>query len=257
MPGPASSSKGGASAQRRFYEDAYAPSPHGELYARWRTLGAQAKASHVERLLAEAGLHPETTLDVGCGDGVLLAELAERRIGRSLSGVELSQAAVAIARSRELAGIEEIVSFDGSRLPFDDASFDLAVLSHVLEHVPDPVGLLTESARVARAVIVEVPLEANAAARREAARGKSTAAGHLRRLDRAEVRRSVEDAALEIAAELTDPLTLRVQLFFADTPAARARALVKAAVRRTVYAVSPRLAERLFTVHYACLVLRP
>ena len=42
-----------------------------------------------------------------------------------------------------------------------DKRFDLAILSHVLEHVEYPRKLISEAARVARNVFIEVPLEDN------------------------------------------------------------------------------------------------
>jgi hypothetical protein len=59
-----------------------------------------------------------------------------------------------------------------------------------------------------------------------------------------------------VTEELTDPLPATVHLFDAHTPAARLRARTKAGVRRTVFTLSPTLAERLFTVHYACACTR-
>ena len=62
-------------------------------------------------------------------------------------------------------------------------------------------------------------------------------------------------AGLRVVAELSDPLPLKVHTFFADSPAARAKAVAKAVVRRGVYVVSVKAAERSFTVHYACLAV--
>jgi SAM-dependent methyltransferase len=196
---------------------------------------------------------PERVLEVGCGDGALLAELAARRFAPVLAGVEISTEAAAIARERGL----DVEVFDGSRLPAADDSYDLGILSHVLEHVPDPGALLRETARVCRAVIVEVPLEANLSARRSAKREDAAEIGHIQSLDRDGVAALVEGAGLRVADELLDPLPAQVHLFFAQTPAARARAWTKAAVRRAVFAASPQLAARLFTLHYACACVRP
>jgi SAM-dependent methyltransferase len=239
---------------KRFYENAYSgPPEEGERYARWRELAARAKADHVEALCRRIRLEPRGVIEVGCGDGALLAELASRGFATDRAGYEISESAVAIARGRGVRA----ESFDGARLPLPDDAFDLGVLSHVLEHVEEPSSLLAETARVSRAVVVEVPLEANVSARRGSKREGAAEIGHLQRLDRAAVGRIAADAGLTVAAELTDPLTREVHSFFADSAPARARAAAKAAARRALYAASARAAERLFTVHYACACVPP
>ncbi len=238
----------------RFYDDAYSSEPgDGELYARWRALGARGKADHVITLCSAAGLQPASTLEVGCGDGALLSELHRRGFGGRLAGVEITERAVEIARGRE--EIDQVDCYDGIHLPAHDSAYDLGLLSHVLEHVPDPPALLAEVARACRAVVVEVPLEANLSARRAAKREHAAEIGHLQRLDRAAVAAIVAAAGLERAGELDDPLPLSAHRFFATTPAARAAATGKWALRAGLYRLAPPLARRLFTVHYACLCL--
>ncbi len=65
------------------------------------------------------------------------------------------------------------------------AQYGLGILSHVLEHVPDPPALLAEAARACGAVVMEVPLESNLSARRASKREHAEEVGHLQRLDRA------------------------------------------------------------------------
>jgi SAM-dependent methyltransferase len=238
----------------RFYEQAYSQSPEQALvYARWRALGAIGKADHVLALCAKAGLRPARTLEIGCGDGALLCELHQRGFGGQLSGLEISDAAVAIARERPQ--IDSVERYDGEHLPGADGSEDLGVLSHVLEHVPDPAALLRETARVCGAVLVEVPLEANLSARRAAKREHAAEVGHLQRLDRGAVRAVVARAGLSIACELDDPLPLSVHRYFATSASARALGTARWAVRNGLHRGAPGLARRLFTVHYACLCL--
>jgi len=61
------------------YDTYYAPNPSGERWEGWRELGARGKADHIMALLGQVGAEPEAVLEVGCGDGAVLAELARRR----------------------------------------------------------------------------------------------------------------------------------------------------------------------------------
>jgi SAM-dependent methyltransferase len=238
----------------RFYDDAYTQNPaEAHLYTRWRALGAVGKADHVLGLCVRSGIQPGSTLEVGCGDGALLCELNRRGFGGRLDGVEITKAAVEIGRQR--SQIDSVELYDGLHLPVPDGAYDLGILSHVLEHVPDPAALLAEVARACTAVLVEVPLETNLSARRPSKRKQASKVGHLQRLDRARARAIVARAGLRIACELEDPLPLAVHLFFATAPHARARATAKWALRAGLHYLAPGLARRLFTVHYACLCL--
>jgi SAM-dependent methyltransferase len=238
----------------RFYDAAYSQDPAAAArYARWRALGALGKADHVVALCERAGVAPASTLEVGCGDGALLCELRRRGFGGALSGVEITEAAVAIARSR--AEIDAVELYDGLHLHAPDGAYELGVLSHVLEHVPDPATLLREVARACKVVVVEVPLEANWSARRAGKREHAVEVGHLQRLDRDAMRQIVARADLSIGAELEDPLPLEVHRFFAVTLRQHATAGAKWATRASLHRLSSPLARRLLTVHYACLCL--
>ncbi len=127
----------------------------------------------------------------------------------------------------------------------------------MLEHVPDPPALLAEVGRACRAVVVEVPLEANWSARRAGKREHAAEVGHLQRLDRRGTRSMVSKAGLSIVCELEDPLPARVHRFFATSRSGRAAASVKWAVRAGLHRLAAPLARRLFTVHYACLCSSP
>ena len=79
-----------------------------------------------------------TLLDVGAGIGTFLA-LARHRAGWSVSGTEVSSAAVAIARQRY--GLE-LLEGQAQSLPLPPGTFATVTLWHVLEHVPSPSRLL-------------------------------------------------------------------------------------------------------------------
>jgi SAM-dependent methyltransferase len=245
----------GSAALSEAYDERYSAGEQDvQRSAAWRSLCARNKADHVVALVRWASRPPVTVVEVGCGDGVLLAELAGRGVGAEHHGFDLSGRAVGFAAGRpEIARAER---FDGSVLPVPDDAYDLGVLSHVLEHVPDPGPLLAETARVARTVVVEVPLEANRSASRSAAQRGRVELGHLHRFARCDIRALARAAGLHVVDELADPLPRSIHLFHAAGAPARVRGLAKAGLRRALFAASPGLAERSFTVHYACLLAR-
>jgi SAM-dependent methyltransferase len=88
-------------------------------------------------------------LDIGTGTGRVL-ELLAPRISQGI-GVDASKAMLALARARlARPGLDHcsVRLADMYRLPFPDASFDLAVLQMVLHYAEDPPGVLAEVARV-------------------------------------------------------------------------------------------------------------
>lgn len=85
-------------------------------------------------------------LEIGCGRGEVLADL--RGVGKwELKGVELSPYASQIAR--EKFGLDVITGtiFDAT---FPPESFDVVLMKHVLEHVPNPRETLSEIHRILR-----------------------------------------------------------------------------------------------------------
>lgn len=234
------------------YEAYYRAKPgvDGQRSARWRELSAVIKADHIATLLRRAGRDaPHTILEVGCGDGAVLTALHRGPAPQAhLVGAEISHSAADLARGR--AEVAEVRTFSaGEPLPFDDREFALVLATHVLEHVDDPVGLLRELARVSTGLVcVEVPLEANIAARRGQAVARSEAVGHVQRFSRADVRALLAQARLARLADLVDPLPRSVRVF-QDGPAL---GTAKWAVR-ALLTLPPGLGERLMTVHYAAL----
>jgi SAM-dependent methyltransferase len=242
-------------ALRAFYEAGYtqADPAAGARLGRWRALGAQTKADHVIALCARVGLQPRRVVEIGCGDGALLEALAARGPAAAYDGFELSAPAAALAAARRFEGAGRIEAYDGAHVPAAAGAYDLAVVSHVLEHVEDPAALLREAARVAGAVVLEVPLEANRSARRPAKRAQAAAIGHIQVFSRAAMHALVAAAGLRLEHELTDPLPRAHHAFFAATRRDRLAASAKWAVRAAAWRAAPPTAERAFTVHWAAL----
>jgi 2-polyprenyl-3-methyl-5-hydroxy-6-metoxy-1,4-benzoquinol methylase len=103
---------------------------------------------------------PSSVLDVGCGEGVLTFEWAERLGGGRIVGIDLDDPKLrAEWQKRERPNLE-FRAEEATRLSFGDGEFDLATAIEVLEHVPDPEATLAEMARVARRhLLVSVPRE--------------------------------------------------------------------------------------------------
>jgi SAM-dependent methyltransferase len=101
----------------------------------------------LERLTSPAG---KDVVDIGCGGGGLVRELA--RLGARPIGVEISeqQLATAVARDGE-SGARYLIG-RGEDLPLEDASVDAAIFMRTLHHVPaaEQPAALREARRVVR-----------------------------------------------------------------------------------------------------------
>ncbi len=93
-------------------------------------------------------------LDAGCGSGRNMVEL--RAFGE-VTGLELSEASVSVARAR---GVGEVMPGSLELLPFDASSFDGAAALDVIEHLEDDRGALRNLHTVVRPqgfLVVTVP----------------------------------------------------------------------------------------------------
>ena len=93
-------------------------------------------------------------LDVGCGDGALMAALRDRS-GVDARGLELSAANVAAAVGRGLAVVQGDADTDLAGYP--DASFDYAILSQTLQTTHQPHVVLDHLLRIGRRAFVSFP----------------------------------------------------------------------------------------------------
>ncbi|MET0773649.1 MAG: methyltransferase domain-containing protein [Candidatus Limnocylindrales bacterium] len=114
---------------------------------RWRT-AANSAAYLLPHLAPGMRL-----LDVGCGPGSITIDLAALVAPGEVSGIDAGEAPLADARDAATTAGAANVTFrvaDGMALPFEDRSFDVVHAHQVLQHVPDPVGMLREMRRVIR-----------------------------------------------------------------------------------------------------------
>ncbi|MEI2618813.1 MAG: class I SAM-dependent methyltransferase [Thermomicrobiales bacterium] len=123
------------------YGPGYTPHARAGLSGRAKSWLERRSVGQLRRYLAA----PRRVLDVGCATGELL--LAIRAAGNAhVTGVETGELAARIARRRGL----DVRTGELEDARFPDASFDTVILSHTIEHVPDPAATLAEVARVLR-----------------------------------------------------------------------------------------------------------
>jgi 2-polyprenyl-3-methyl-5-hydroxy-6-metoxy-1,4-benzoquinol methylase len=111
---------------------------------RWR-------AGRIDKMIS----HHSRVLEIGCGRGLLLESLA--RLGHQCYGTERSE--LAAARARGMVGVK-IYTIPVEECGFQEGSFDLAILWHVLEHLEDPSKTLELLSRLLKAgglLLLEVP----------------------------------------------------------------------------------------------------
>src|SRR2546423_6319377 len=104
---------------------------------------------------------PTSVLDVGCGEGILTEQWAQRLGSGRVVGIDFDDPKLAAHWSarRHRANLD-FRAMAAERLEFHDSEFDLVAATEVLEHVAEPRRALGEMARVAkRWLIVSVPRE--------------------------------------------------------------------------------------------------
>ena len=95
-------------------------------------------------------------LDVGCGGGLLVEELA----ARGFTGAQGIDAAAAAVSAAQRQGIDAVSQGDGTNTGFEDNRFDVVIASDVLEHILNESEALNEWQRIVRPgghVLIFVP----------------------------------------------------------------------------------------------------
>lgn len=81
-------------------------------------------------------------MDVGCGDGSYIQYM--QGLGWAVKGIDFDPKAVSNARTKGLM----VQLGDLAQQQYPDNSFDVVTINHVIEHVPEPLGLLQECRRI-------------------------------------------------------------------------------------------------------------
>jgi hypothetical protein len=156
-------------------------------------------------------------------------------------GLEISASAIQLLMSKGIHAQQ----FEGVTVPFGDRHFELAVLSHVIEHVEYPRQLLYEAKRVAREVYVEVPMEDNSRLSHDFVADQT---GHINFYNPKTIRQLVQSCGLRILKSKISHSS-PAQYKFQKGASGMANYLIKEALLKSV----PGIATHLFTYHYSIL----
>ncbi|MEW6677854.1 MAG: glycosyltransferase [Pseudomonadota bacterium] len=118
----------------------------------WQSLGGSAGAREEDEfypdvprkeVVAQFGRPPRRVLEIGCATGATALHLKAIYPGAWVAGIELSEAAAAVARGRmDLVISEKFEDADLEGQGITPGSIDTVILADVLEHMYDPWGVL-------------------------------------------------------------------------------------------------------------------
>lgn len=183
-------------------DDATAPAPSGDDWeTHWDEFSdtaednpAQAyRRTLVLRHLGAGSVAPRRVLDIGSGQGDLLATVRERWPDAELRGYELSASGIREAAAKVPGAAFEQIDLEHDEPPAPQVGWaDVAVCSEVLEHVDDPARLLRNGARSVAPggrIVITVPGGPRTAFDRHI--------GHRRHFDRRSLTDVITGAGLE------------------------------------------------------------
>jgi SAM-dependent methyltransferase len=163
----------------------------------WHEEHAPWKAAQVLSLIGDRDLQPKSIVDVGCGTGGVLAEMAGALAETKLVGYDLSPQAIGL--TERFGDIELRV---GTPQDVHD-HYDLLLSLDVLEHVEDYIGFLRSLRPIADWFIFHIPLDisAQSVVRESPLLAARSAVGHLHYFTRGTALASLETAGFEIVCE--------------------------------------------------------
>lgn len=123
---------------RTYYDD------FAGWYERERHHGYHALLDRLQVGIARPLSHGNDVLEVGCGTGMILKEIAP--VARKAVGIDISRGMLQQAEARGL----DVLEGSGTALPFADESFDFVYSFKVLAHIEDIRTAMAEVGRVLR-----------------------------------------------------------------------------------------------------------
>ena len=221
-----------------LYEDFYT---HQDPY--WRAIGADQKYDNIRKLCSH--IPHQKILEIGAGDGAISERLCTHQFCTELHALDISASGIQKLKQKQIPRIRQAQVFDGRHVPYQDQSFDLVILSHVVEHLEHPRQLLYEACRVGKAVFVEVPLEDT---RTLSPKYVPDHVGHINVYSPRTIRHLLQTCGLEIQKEYVHVPSLK-----AHRHSSGLKGILKYTTKRMALSVIPSLSTQMFTYHASFL----
>jgi len=209
----------------------------------WRELCAIDKSQNIMDLCKN--IPHSKVLDIGSGEGSIIKRLSSLNFADEFYSLEISESAVNVIQEKKIPALIECRLYDGYHIPYDDMSFDLAIISHVIEHTEYPRMIIKDAARVASHIFIEVPLEMTA---RLSDNYVWDGVGHINWYSMKSIRRFLQSMDFQIISQRVSDLSYDTYKYRLHN-----KAFLRYIPRRMLLKISPKLATKIFTYHCAIL----
>jgi len=123
----------------------------------WDDEGTSWKAGIIHGLLQMNEITPQTIVEVGCGAGGILRELANIDPSiQSLKGYDISSSAISLASNKRK---ERVDYYHSDFINSNDSGGDVLLVIDVIEHIDDYYGFLNKLKNRSTHVVFHIPLD--------------------------------------------------------------------------------------------------
>lgn len=212
---------------RDYYTDAVAAK---------RAIAARQTVAHLSELVPNHRY--KSLVDIGAGEGAVLAELEKLGIAEELYALEISESGVEAIRSRALPTLRAVDQFDGYRMPDRSERFAVGVAAHVLEHVEHERAFIRAIVEAVELVYIEVPLELTWDVERSIR--LSGPYGHINFYTPETFRNLLKTSGVEILAFRVFPNSLEYERYVSGKVAGSIKYLLRVGLLRFLPTLAPR-----------------
>jgi SAM-dependent methyltransferase len=205
----------------------------------WHVADSPFKANNVAKLLTSNRVAFGSAIEIGCGAGQVLAELAKKFPAASFVGCDISTEASAFW-SNTLPNVR----YELGSLADSERRFDLLLMMDVFEHIPDYMGFLEKHRALAPTFVFNIPLDMHVFGLLidHQVTGRKRY-GHLHYFSQATAVETLRDCGFKVVDSVLIP-------GFRDAPKESSRATLRQKLiyypRWLAYSLSPKWSAKLF-----------